>query len=224
MLPFIYGAIGCVPFSFFPDSERIIPPFNTSDYWVVANNTKFSTELKLPVWPSAWDNDCDGVLSAVGASFSILTPMQTYSSIFKHASAETKSLLFMWGLLLLVGMIAALVNDEYIGVWSFPQLRFCPPGYHDTLPLASTGPFVLIGSWNQTVWGTVGNSSIMTYSTSCIYFCFNTTWSLKDASEFLAISRYRTEPTNTMAAWIINIIVYTLITTSGLCTLNVCFT
>ena len=59
-----------------------------------------STNLKLPVWPSAWDNDCDGVLSAVGASFLILAPMQTYSSIFKHASADIKALLFMWGLLL----------------------------------------------------------------------------------------------------------------------------
>lgn len=291
-------------FSFFPASERIIPPFNTSDYWVVANNANFSTQLidcgysisrsysrtprwiyylliflavvirrhewiegaimnyvmmysavasvhalalvciryqlfasgpefvtvdlstnlNLPVWPSAWDNDCDGVLSAVGASFLILTPMQTYSSIFKHASAETKSLLFMWGLLLFVGMIAALVNEEYIGVWWFPQLRFCPPGYNDTLPFVSTGPSMLIGSWNQTVWGTVGNSSIMTYTTSCIYPCFNTTWSFKDTSELLAISRYKTESTNTTTAWTINIIVYVLITTSGLCTLTVCIT
>jgi hypothetical protein len=183
-----------------------------------------STNLQLPVWPSAWDNDCDGVLSAVGASFLILTPMQTYSSIFKHASAETKSLLFMWGLLLLVGMIAALVNEEYIGVWSFPQLRFCPPGYNDTLPFASTGPSLLTGCWNETVWRTVGNSSNMIYSTSCLYPCFNTAWSLKDTGELLAISRYKTEPTNTKAAWIVNVIVYTLITTSGLCTLTVFFT
>jgi len=33
------------PFSFFPASERIILPFNTSDYWVVTNNTNFSTQL-----------------------------------------------------------------------------------------------------------------------------------------------------------------------------------
>jgi hypothetical protein len=290
-------------FAFFPASERIIPPFNTSDYWVVANNTNFSTQLidcgysisgaysraprwiyyiltilavvirrhewiegavmtyvmmyssvasvhalalvciryqlfasgpefvtvdlstnlKLPVWPSAWDNDCDGVLSAVGASFLILAPMQTYSSIFKHASADIKALLFMWGLLLLVGMIAALVNEEYIGVWSFPQLRFCPPGYNDTLPFASTGPSMLNGSWNQTVWGTIRNLSTITYSTSCLYPCFNTAWSLKDSGELLAISRYKTDPTNTMAAWIVNIIVYILITTSGLCTLTVFF-
>ncbi len=162
-------------FTFFPASERIIPSFNTTDYWVVANNNNFSTQLidcgysisgtysrtpraiyytltmyavvvrrhgwienavmtyvmmygaaasvhalvlfciryqmldsgpdfvtvdlstdlKLPVWPCAWDNNCDGVLSAVGASFLILAPMQAYSSTFKQTSAETKSLLFM---------------------------------------------------------------------------------------------------------------------------------
>jgi len=183
-----------------------------------------STGLQLPVWPSAWDNDCDSVLSAVGASFLILTPMQTYSSISKNSSAETKSLLLMWGLLIFVGMIAALVNDEYIGVWWFPQLRFCPPGYSDTLPFASTGPSMLIGSWNQIVWDTVENLSITTYLTSCIYPCFNITWPLKDTGELLAISRYKTESTNTTTAWIINIIVYILNTSSGLCSLTVCFT
>jgi hypothetical protein len=42
-----------------------------------------STDPQLPVWSSAWDNDCDGVLSAAVVPFLILTPMQTYSSIFK---------------------------------------------------------------------------------------------------------------------------------------------
>ncbi len=120
-------------------------------------------------------------------------------------------------------MIAALVNEGYIGVWSFPQLRFCPMGYNDTLPFASTGPSMLAGSWNQTLWVIFGNQSNVAYATSCLYPCFNTAWSLKDTGELLAIPRYKTEPTNTMAAWIANIVVYKLITTSGLCTLTVFF-
>ena len=103
--------------------------------------------LWLPVIPMAWDNDGDPVLAIVGTAFLVLLPMQIWSNTFKQS--RTKSVLYLWSGTLLMGTLCALVNAAYVDVAAFTQLRFCPPGINDTIPLTNGGIDNVGMNWAQ---------------------------------------------------------------------------
>jgi hypothetical protein len=115
--------------------------------WVwPTEDTWLDTGLWLPLLPGAWDSDCDAVLAITGVAFLVLAPMQNWSVTFK--ASRKKTILLLWGLLLLAGMIAALFNEAQITFYSFPQLRFCPLDLNDTLPLMNAAPNSIGGEWD----------------------------------------------------------------------------
>ena len=131
-----------------------------------------------------------------------------------------------------------MVNEEFVDGWTFPQFRFCPLGYNETLPVSksiyntpitkSSIDVVYEGvsfwpsdpiDWNYTIWNTFTNTSSQTFKT-CIYPCFSTSWPLRDDSEITAYA-YDTDPVDSDIAWYINFLLYLLISTSGLSSLTV---
>jgi hypothetical protein len=106
--------------------RQMVPKYVT-DNWqavLVAGTTKTglletaSTAWNSPVWlpvlPMSWDSDGDPVLNIVGSTFLLLLPMQIWSRTFEQAGLVQKRVVFTWGLLLLMGLISALVNEAYV--------------------------------------------------------------------------------------------------------------
>ncbi|MCJ1265106.1 hypothetical protein MMC22_004981 [Lobaria immixta] len=180
--------------------------------------------LWLPVLPMAWDSDGDAVLAIVGVAFLIITPMQTWSKTFKNS--EGKAVLLLWSLLLLAGMICALVNEAYITVWTFPQLRFCPLHQNETLPMTNGGAESVGGvwdresryHWNDTV-SKYFSKSTGKLSTLCIYPCFETEWPLRDSTEIIA--HVGANAISTTTAYYIIFAVYVIVFSSGLSSLTI---
>jgi hypothetical protein len=175
-----------------------------------------------------WDSDVDAVLAIVGVSFLVIAPMQAWSSTFNKS--EAKAILLLWSLLLFIGMVCALIADEYIWVVGFPQLRFCPLTSNDTLPItnsASGDPTILwdpydIYQTNRTLAKYFANST-NGLATSCIYSCFGYTSSLRDPTDIVAKPlELVTSSTSTMT-WTFYVTVYFLVCSSGISSLAIFF-
>ena len=185
---------------------KLVPKYLIENYMVIlvegtTQKSKYSGGFTyntpgatwLPVLPMAWDNDSDPVLAIIGIAFLVLLPMQLWSSTFKKS--EGKAVLFIWSGLLLIGVICALVNEAYSILWTFPQLRFCPPNFNDTLPLTNSGSDVIGMDWDHVDWY-YWNRTVYNYFTdpssqsgnTCLYPCFATAWPLRDPSEITVVS------------------------------------
>ena len=144
--------------------------------------------LWLPVLPMVWDSDTDAALAVTGTAFLILLAMQIWSRTFRQSGA--KPVLFSWSGLLLIGTICGLINEAYVDLTLFSQLRFCPPGLNDTLPLTNSGSDNAGTNWNgydeyywnTTVYGYFAKSTGLRPH-SCLYPCFGTSWPLRDSTE-----------------------------------------
>lgn len=194
--------------------------------WVDSTKDWREFGLWLPVLPMAWDGDGDAVLAVVGIACLIVTPMQTWSQTFKKS--EGKAVLFLWSLLLLVGMICALINEAFITLWTFPQLRFCPLQQNDTLPMTN-GIAQSVGGvwnreneyhWNETVMDYFANSTSR-LSNLCIYPCFQTPiqWPLRDSTEIVA--DVGANAISSTTAYYVIFAIYIIIISSGLSSLTI---
>lgn len=182
----------------------------------------------LPVLPMAWDNDVDPVLAIVGFAFLALLPMQLWSNTFKRYTGKT--VLFLWGGLLFIGTISALVNWAYVSLYAFPQLRFCPLGYNDTLPFANTGhgpltesvPRVRPGKfyWNDAVVDYFMNTP-KARQTNCIYPCFASEWRLRDRTEVTVTDMHTGYTADSATGWWLVITVYIMVLSSSISSLTV---
>lgn len=212
---------------------RLIPA-DISNYMVILATGRSSTGLDdglgnalwLPVLPMAWDNDGDPVLAIVGTAFLILLPMQTWSTTFKKS--DSKLVLFLWSGLLFIGMISALINAAYVDLWAFPQLRFCPPGESDQIPLTNSGTNI-VGSdfetsdayyWNRTAYNYFGDKTGQ-QSNTCLYPCFSASWLLRDPTDITVINGNEGHIADSQAGWSLFFAVYAVISASGLSSLTI---
>lgn len=184
----------------------------------------------LPVLPMSWDDDCDPVVAIVDSAFLLLLPIQIWSRTFAQAKPEQKAIVFTWALLLLVGLICALVNDAYIDVWSFPQLRFCPIDQEDTLPILNSGIESVAGTrdrqdlyhWNRTVrdFFIYKNLSVHPPNT-CLYPCFDFQWPLRDPADIFVVGgTYGVGAATNTSYWLL-VVVYVLVMWSGASSLTI---
>lgn len=176
----------------------------------------------LPVWPMAWDLDCDPVLAIVGSAFLLVAPMQTWSRTFRAATAKT--LLLLWSVLLLMGLICAFIDEEYVNLWSLPQFRFCS-AMVDNLPVSSSGSGTDASTsidWNTTLWSTFDTSSNSPFI-SCYYPCFGTTWPLRSSSDIIAIPSTPTSATDGTTGLDITFSIYCLAISCAICSITVFF-
>ena len=190
-------------------------------------NDGLDNTLWLPVLPMAWDSDTDAALAIVGTAFLTLLPMQVWSTTFRTSGA--KVVLFLWSGVLLIGTICGLVDEAYVDLVYFPQLRFCPPGLNDTLPLTNSGSDT-IGTnwdgydeyyWNATVYEYFTNSTGLQPNV-CLYPCFGTSWPLRDSDE-INVGAFYDQPTDSMIAikfWWLFFAAYLVVGVSGLSSLT----
>ena len=108
-------------------------------------NDGLDSALWLPVLPMAWDSDIDAVLAIAGTAFLAILPMKIWSKTFRQSGATP--VLVLWSRLLLIGIICGLIDEAYLDLQIFPQLRFCHPGLDDTLPLTNSGSDNVGSSW-----------------------------------------------------------------------------
>ena len=176
--------------------------------------------LWLPVVPMAWDNDVDPVLAIVGTAFLVLLPMQIWSNTFKKS--PTKSVLYLWSGILLLGTLSALINAAYTDFAAYTQLRFCPPGKNDTIPLTNSGvdnvgtnwaqandPYY----WNTTVYDYFGQTTSQ-HSNTCLYPCFATSWPLRDPTEIIVNDNSTGAVADSDLGWWLFIAVYVAVFSS----------
>lgn len=179
--------------------------------------------VSLPVLPMVWDGDTDAALAITGTAFLTLLPMQYWSKTFQKSSA--KGLLLLWSGLLLIGSICGLIDEAYLDFVLFPQLRFCPPEFNDTLPLTNSGSDTVgmawdgrdTGYWNTSVYDYFGNSSALQAKT-CLYPCFGNSWPLRDSTEIVVDKNFDTSTLSTYSntfAWL-NFAVYLFVGTTAL--------
>jgi hypothetical protein len=85
---------------------------------------------QVPIWPMAWDEDCDAVLAIVGTAFLLMAPMVIWSGAFHQAFQKRRNqpVFGGWFLLLLIGLICAIVNEVHVDLWTVNQFRFCSAG------------------------------------------------------------------------------------------------
>ncbi|KAM3532768.1 hypothetical protein MY4038_003945 [Beauveria bassiana] len=160
------------------------------------------TRLMLGIDPEAKDYEIvrvgDSLFPAkhslVGLAFLVLLPMQIWSLTLRESLRESsvKLLLSLWVVFLFAGALCALVAEAYVQLWAFPQLRFCPRGFHDALPLMNDGSQTVGGTWdgqdryhwNRTVLAHfVNKTDTRPLGNTCIYPCFDTAWPLRDPTE-----------------------------------------
>jgi hypothetical protein len=210
--------------------EVVMVGGNTTDgMWVGSTWNNWRQDgLWLPVLPMVWDSDVDAVLAIVGVSFLVIAPMQAWSSTFNKS--EAKAVLLLWSFLLFIGMVCALIAEEYIWVVGFPQLRFCPFNSNDTLPItnsASEGPTI---SWNpndiyqanRTLAQYFANSTTG-LATSCVYPCFGYVSSLRDPADIVAQPPGLVSSSASNVKWTFYVTVYFLICSSGISSLAIFF-
>lgn len=156
-------------------------------------STDWNGPVWMPVLPMVWDNDCDPVLAVVGFAFLLLLPMQIWSKTFQNkTNPAQKATMFIWALLLLAGLICALINEAYVDMWSFPQLRFCPLDDEDHLPFSNSGVPSVAGQWDGQNWYQ-WNKTVSDYfvygnltvppPNICMYPCFEFNWPLRDPAD-----------------------------------------
>src|SRR5436305_13725536 len=46
---------------------------------------------QVPIWPMAWDEDCDAVLAIVGTAFLLMAPMVIWSGAFHEAFQKPRN-------------------------------------------------------------------------------------------------------------------------------------
>ena len=184
--------------------------------------------LWLPVLPMVWDSDTDAALAITGTAFLALLPMQIWSKTFRQSGA--KPVLVLWSGLLLIGIICGLIDEAYVSFNYFLQLRFCPPGLNDTLPLTNSGSDNVGASWNgydEYYWNTTAYdyfaNSTGLQPNSCLYPCFGTSWPLRDPTEILVDTIYdqNTELAYYYQFWWLFFAVYLVVGTSTLSSLTI---
>lgn len=163
-----------------------------------------NSQLWLPLIPMVYDRDADPVLTIVGTAFLILLPMQIWSSTVR--SAREKGLLVLWGLLLFMGLVCALINEDFVQFWYYNQLRFCPPDREDQLPFPNVidndkkhaqhyqdfaGPWKPgnFHRWHQVIGDVFvhKNRSMAEFPNACIYPCFEfNRWPVRDSQDIWA--------------------------------------
>ena len=128
----------------------------------------------------ATDLDTQATIAIVGASFMVAWPMATWSSQF-HRS-EAKPILTLWICLLVMGIIGHLtiiIRTKSYGLPPRPGIRFCSPGYKDTLPFSGNPTTIINDSWNDTVWTYFSAN----HNLSCFYLCLATTYFLRQQGD-----------------------------------------
>lgn len=177
-----------------------IAKFNEYPHISVVQNQIW--ELWMPVLPMAWDLDVDPVLAIVGAAFFVLLPMHIWSQNLRQT--RDRPIVIAWGVLLFIGMACALAAHYHSEFWPFTQLRFCPIGQQDELPLQNDGSQTYIDKWdgidryrwNKTVENYFINKSEPAYiGNKCMYPCFDMQrWPLRDPTDIKATVPSDSEP------------------------------
>ena len=192
--------------------------------WVSVTASDPSELLWLPVWPMAWDLDCDAVLGVVGAGFLLVAPMQIWSTTFNRSRSRT--ILLLWSFLMFIGTVCALINEVYVDTWAFPQFRFCPFVQED-LPVSNSGTASniyndpgFLNNLNTTIWGPLMNSSSGPYGT-CLHPCFSTTWPLRESAEIVVMSADTSWQADSTTGWRLMAFIYFLVGSSGTSSLTV---
>src|ERR1700733_14609527 len=167
---------------------------------------------QVPIWPMAWDEDCDSVLAIVGTAFLLIAPMVIWSGAFHQAFQKPRNrpIFGGWFLLLLIGLICAIVNEVHVDLWTVNQFRFCSTG---DLPDLSLSSFSLRGreqpgkSFNEPIWNIFSNASTSQgLPPTCVYPCFDVSWPLRQWSSIRVIFSTDTGPStsnysNVNAGW-----------------------
>ena len=167
---------------------------------------------QVPIWPMAWDEDCDAVLAIVGTAFLLMAPMVIWSGAFHQAFQKRRNqpVFGGWFLLLLIGLICAIVNEVHVDLWTVNQFRFCSAGDRPDLSLSS---FSLRGreqptkSFNESIWNIFSNASTSQgLPPTCVYPCFDVSWPLRQLSSIRVIFSTDTGPStsnysNVNAGW-----------------------
>lgn len=149
-------------------------------------------DIKIPVWPMSWDEDCDAVLAITGTAFLIIAPMAIWSDTVQqilqrkpqpHTNSRNERkkriVLISWFILLLAGLISAWVNEIFVDVYCAEQFRFCSAG--GELPdVSSSSSLNLLGrqspdkGFNDTIWEIFSIPSISQGQLpTCVYPCFS---------------------------------------------------
>ena len=222
--------------------QQLVPKDLTENYQVIlvdgssatgvfeAPSTDPNAPVWLPILPMAWDNDGDPIVAIVGAAYLLLLPMQIWSMTLNKAKPEQKAIIFTWALLLLIGLICALVNEDYLDVWSFPQLRFCPPDQEDILPITNSGVPSVAGQWDGQDWYQ-WNRTVQDYfiyknlsvqpPNVCLYPCFDSSWPLRDPSDIFVVDGTFGSGFETNTSYSLLVVVYVLVAFSGLASLTI---
>ncbi|KAI9765481.1 MAG: hypothetical protein M1839_005494 [Geoglossum umbratile] len=146
-------------------------------------------DVKIPVWPMAWDEDCDAVLAITGTAFLIIAPMAIWSETVQqilqrdpqqHQDERKKRVVLIgWFALLLVGLISAWFNEVFVDVYTVEQFRFCSaggqlPGLNSPSSLSLPGHQNPEGGYNGMIWDMFSIPSISQgQPPTCIYPCFS---------------------------------------------------
>ncbi|KAK3361594.1 hypothetical protein B0T24DRAFT_671264 [Lasiosphaeria ovina] len=182
----------------------------------------------FPVLPMAWDNDCDPVLAIVATAFLLFLPMQIWSKTLRHAAPAKQKIVLVWALLIFAGLIAALVNFAHVSLYAFPQVRFCPVGKEDVIPLTSPGVDDEVEQWDGVDWYR-WNRTVTGYFVSgkgpgpaaaeCFCPCFGTSWPLRESSDINVVEHSFGDVTETnigIGIWFSAYVVVSAFTISSL--------
>lgn len=184
--------------------------------------------LWLPVLPMVWDSDVDATLAIVGTSFLVLLPMQIWSRTLRKS--RVKITVWLWGALLLIGMTSALIGVQYINFWYFEQLRFCPHGARDSLPLMNDGSQTVGGVWDGFDWyhwnrtierQFIDKKSTEALSNICIYPCFDFRWPLRDNTDIMVVEGNYSTIFGSNTFYALLVLCYSLVTSTGLSSLTI---
>ena len=85
--------------------------------------------------------------------------MEARSSTCKRSKGE--AVIFLWSVLLLIGIICALINAAYVDLLAFPQLHFCPPDMDDPMTLTNSGSNITGADWLK--WGDIPITGTLPY-------------------------------------------------------------
>ncbi|KAH6676453.1 hypothetical protein B0J14DRAFT_698504 [Halenospora varia] len=204
---------------------RMVPQSLLDNYASITISGNGGRDIQLANLPMVWDADSDAVLAVVGVAFLVVTPMQIWSGTFRESNR--KPVLWLWTVLLLAGMVAALINEQVVQYWTFRQLRFCPIGNNDTLPLRSGGR-----NYNAEPWGpdyavhindTITKEFVekaRTIPSICVYSCFDTSSPFRNSDDIIATDLVGWINLTTDAYWKFIYAIYIIVPISVLSTLT----
>lgn len=212
------------------NSKKGIPYFNPlKENLEVLYNTYDS--LWVPLLPMTWDLDVDPVLAIVGTAFLVLLPMHIWSQTLRQTRKQ--AVVYLWGILLIIGTVCALIAQHYYQFWTFPQYRFCPPGSADEFPLHNNGYQTPIEQWdgkdryrwNRTIENYFINKTEPEYIRNrCIYPCFDMErWPLRDLTDIKVQKGFLdSEGVFETDGWIIILIIFfALVCSTGICGITI---